>query len=100
MGITEEERRSALHALSSTVPSWTDRDTTPEQCSNAPSPGARFCSFWRRWSPSGAWAPGDDLVSDLIRLMDADVGLSVEEILYNWYSLFLGRNEEPRFALA
>ena len=43
---------------------------------------------------------GDDLISDLIRMEASDVGIAPDEILYNCYSLFLGGNEEPRFAIA
>jgi cytochrome P450 len=97
MGIAEAERRAALHALSSTALSWADQDTTPEQCAIARS---EILLLFEEVVAERRRAPGDDLVSDLTRLMDADVGLSVEEILYNCYSLFLGGNEEPRFALA
>ncbi|MCB9763870.1 MAG: cytochrome P450 [Alphaproteobacteria bacterium] len=42
---------------------------------------------------------GDDLLSDLVRLQQSDLQLTMQEILYNCYSLLIGGSEEPRYAI-
>lgn len=96
LGIDDPGDRETLCALAGSALSGTRRDHTARDSSIARN---EILLKLTEVVERRRLAQGDDLVSVLIRLEEAGQ-LTAEEVVYNCYSLFLGGNEEPRFAIA
>jgi cytochrome P450/alpha-ketoglutarate-dependent taurine dioxygenase len=96
MGVEKQTDRDKLYSFSSAALASTEADTSYEESVIARNEVLMLFSEIIEGKQDRL---GDDLISDLIRMERRDSQITLEEILYNCYSFFLGGNEEPRFAI-
>jgi cytochrome P450/alpha-ketoglutarate-dependent taurine dioxygenase len=96
LGVEKHEDRDKLHSFSSNALSSQKSNATPEESNLARN---EILMFFAELIENRRTCPGDDLISDLIRMEESPLSITYEEAVYDCYNLLLGGNEEPRFAI-